>query len=131
MPHYSFSYTESIAKQYVKFSGETFPDILVPLMQQKQLMINPARPMVMYQSMAIHLDELKFELPSLKMSNQHIDVDGKRGSVCIHFNLLANDKIVGRGEKQFLLSGLRAYEPEVMNKLVTDYQEKKASFQLG
>ena len=38
----------ALTKAYVDFSGHTFPDILVKLMSEKNVMINPSRPMVMY-----------------------------------------------------------------------------------
>ncbi len=119
---------EAITLEYVKFSGETFPAILLPLMQQKDVMINPKRPMVMYQCMVIHLDEFEFENPTIEMAKQEINVDGKRGDVSIHFNIMAGGKVVGRGEKQLLLSGLRAYETDVMDELVSNYQATKESY---
>ena len=45
----------ALTKAYVDFSGHTFPNILVKLMAENNVMINPARPMVMYQSMSIDL----------------------------------------------------------------------------
>ncbi len=119
---------EAITLEYVKFSGETFPAILLPLMQQKNVMINPARPMVMYQCMTIHLEDFEFENPTIEMAKQEINVDGKRGNVSIHFNIVSDGKVVGRGEKQLLLSGLRAYETDVMNELVSNYQTTKDNY---
>ena len=43
------SLINALTKAYVDFSGHTFPDILVKLMTEKGVMINPALPMVMYQ----------------------------------------------------------------------------------
>ena len=37
-----------LTEQYVRFSGKTFPDILVPLMRKAGVMINPDRPLVIY-----------------------------------------------------------------------------------
>ncbi len=122
------SLIEAITKEYVKFSGETFPHLLVPLMKSKEVMINPARPMVMYQSMAIHLDELVFENPTLELAKQDIEVDGKRGDVRIHFNLMAGGKVVGRGEKHLLLSGLRPFEGAVMDELIENYEAGKKDY---
>ncbi len=119
---------EAISVEYVKFSGKTFPGILLPLMQQKDVMINPARPMVMYQSMVIELNEFEFSNPTIELAKQEINVDGKRGDVSIHFNILAAGKVVGCGEKNFLLSGLRAYEAEAMDTLVKNYEATKESY---
>ncbi|MEH6453508.1 MAG: DUF3581 family protein, partial [Psychromonas sp.] len=39
---------EALVKNYVIFSGQNFPTLLLPLMQKNQVMFNPARPLVMY-----------------------------------------------------------------------------------
>ncbi len=119
---------EKISLEYVKFSGKTFPGILLPLMQLKNVMINPARPMVMYQSMVIELNEFSFSEPTIELAKQEINVEGKRGDVSIHFNIIAEGKIVGCGEKHFLLSGLRAYEEDAMNSLVENYEATKVAY---
>ncbi len=119
---------EAISLEYVKFSGKTFPAILLPLMQQENVMINPSRPMVMYQSMVIELKETGFSNPTIELAKQEINVDGKRGDVSIHFNIMAEGKVVGCGEKNFLLSGLRAYEAEAMETLVKDYEATKQTY---
>jgi len=119
---------EAISLEYVKFSGKTFPAILLPLMQQENVMINPSRPMVMYQSMVIELNETAFTNPTIELAKQEINVDGKRGDVSIHFNIMADGKIVGCGEKNFLLSGLRAYEADAMDTLVKDYEATKQAY---
>jgi hypothetical protein len=38
----------ALIRAYVEFSGHTFPHILVKLMFENSVMINPTRPMVMY-----------------------------------------------------------------------------------
>lgn len=119
---------EAVSLEYVKFSGETFPGILLPLMQQKGVMINPARPVVMYQSMVIELLEFDFTCPHIELSDQKINVDGKRGDVTVYFNILAEGKIVGKGEKNLLLSGLREYEEAAMKTLVVNYEASKAAY---
>jgi len=119
---------EAISLEYVKFSGKTFPAILLPLMQQENVMINPSRPMVMYQSMVIELNEMVFSNPTIELAKQEINVDGKRGDVSIHFNIMADGKVVGCGEKNFLLSGLRAYEADAMDTLVKDYEATKQTY---
>jgi len=117
-----------ICKEYVRFSGETFPHLLVPLMQGENVMINPARPMVMYQSMVINLQELAFTNPTLELAKQDITVEGKRGDVRIHFNVLSNGNVVGTGEKHLLLSGLRPFEADAMDALIKDYELTKSNY---
>ncbi|MGS0729920.1 DUF3581 family protein, partial [Shewanella sp. 0m-11] len=51
---------ESFIRKYVAFSGLNFMHILVPMMKQQQMMINPARPLVIYESMSFDLTTLDF-----------------------------------------------------------------------
>ena len=52
---------EQVLRQYVQFSGQNFPHILVPLMEQHNVMINPKRPLVIYESMSFEFTSLDFE----------------------------------------------------------------------
>lgn len=119
---------DSLVKSYVEFSGHTFPHILVKLMAEKNVMINPARPMVMYESMSIHLDRLDVPLVGLQFSDSSLTIEGKRGKACLEFDLVYQDTIIGHGKKHMLLSGLREYCPEVMENLVEGYNLKKSSY---
>ncbi|BFM16806.1 DUF3581 domain-containing protein [Maricurvus nonylphenolicus] len=116
----------ALTRCYVEFSGQTFPHILVPLWKGKDVMINPARPLVIYESMSIDLDTLEISQPGLELSDETcLDVDGKRGNVRLAFNLLDGDKVVGRGEKRMVLSGLRAYDQTAIDDLVEFYNDRK------
>ncbi|GHE99394.1 DUF3581 family protein [Thalassotalea profundi] len=118
----------SLTQAYVEFSGHTFPHILVDLMAKEQMMINPTRPMVMYESMSIHLDNLTFTSVKLELAKTTLSIDGKRGVADLVFNLVADKKIIGHGKKHMLLSGLRPYEQDVINEIITMYNNKKAAF---
>ena len=119
---------QDLTRSYVRFSGKTFPHILVPLMSEKQVMINPDRPLVIYESMAIDLDRLDFVDPQLEMTDASLEVKGKRGSVHLGFRLEASGEIVGRGEKNMILSGLRALEEGKINSLVDNYIARKQAY---
>ena len=84
--------------------------------------------MVMYQSMVIGLKEFEFTNPTLELAKQEISVDGKRGDVRIHFNVLSDGKVVGSGEKHLLLSGLRPFEAAAMDTLISDYELTKSNY---
>ena len=116
--------------QYVSFSGTAFPHILVPLMAENAVMINPQRPMVMYDSMSLQFDQLALEQVTLKMARSSLNVNGKRANVVLGFDLYAEDLKVGHGEKTMLLSGLQPYEPALMDELVADYDQRKQHGQL-
>jgi len=119
----------ALTKAYVDFSGHTFPDILVKLMAEKNVMINPARPMVMYQSMSIDLHTLVAESVTLKLAKTSLSIDGKRGDAWLEFDLLSDGEIIGHGKKHMLLSGLRPYEQDSIDSMVNQYHESKASYQ--
>lgn len=119
----------ALTKAYVDFSGHTFPDILVKLMSENSVMINPARPMVMYQSMSIDLHTLDAESVTLKLAKTSLTIDGKRGDAWLEFDLLSNDEVIGHGKKHMLLSGLRSYEQEAIDAMVNQYRESKANYQ--
>ncbi|HCM48819.1 MAG TPA: DUF3581 domain-containing protein [Colwellia sp.] len=118
----------ALTKAYVDFSGHTFPDILVKLMSENSVMINPARPMVMYQSMSIDLHTLDAESVTLKLAKTSLSIDGKRGDAWLEFDLLSNGEVIGHGKKHMLLSGLRSYEQESIDAMVCQYRESKKSY---
>ena len=119
---------QSLTQKYVEFSGKSFHHILVPLLAEKNVMINAARPMVMYVSMAIDLDTLDIENPSLCSDYSKIEISGRRGSVELGFNFLERDRIIGRGKKCMILSGLREYDKAVMDAAIVDYNTIKEAF---
>ena len=120
------SIIEHLVRSYVEFSGHSFPYILVPLMQQHNVMINTARPLVMYQSMSLSLDRLDLYSPEVKFLDAQMEVDGKRGNVSLQFSINDGEKVVGRGEKKLVLSGLREFDQQAMDQLILDYEARKA-----
>ncbi|TWX63911.1 DUF3581 family protein [Colwellia sp. C1TZA3] len=118
----------ALTRAYVEFSGHTFPHILVDLMKKNKVMINPTRPMIMYESMSIELDSLDFEDITLRLSSTTLAIEGKRGNACLSFDLVSQDKIIGHGKKFMLLSGLRDYCQETIDNIVTQYNNTKAQY---
>ena len=119
---------DSLTNAYVAFSGQTFPRILVALMEENNVMINPARPMIMYQRMSIELDDFSATDIELKLSKTTLEHNNKRGQACLYFDLLSKGNIVGRGKKHMMLSGLREYCSETMSKVVSDYEKVKSVY---
>ena len=117
-----------LATGYVAFSGKTFPHILVPLMSEQGMMINPARPLVIYQSMEISLDRLDLHNPTLESAGSNFEVQGKKGTVQLAFHLKEGEKIVGRGAKHMSLRGLQPYESIAMQRLVEEYDGYKQRY---
>ncbi|MCD8476318.1 MAG: DUF3581 family protein [Shewanella fodinae] len=56
--------------------------------------------------------------------NKQLQVDGKRGDVLLEFALLSGDKQVGTGRKTMVLSGLRPYDQDAINHMITEYQRR-------
>lgn len=121
---------EQLVRNYVMFSGQNFPHILVPLMQQHKVMINPARPLVIYESMSLKFDDLNFEDLAIKLSHTELEVLGKRGNAQLHFSLYDGDRKIGTGLKRLVLSGLREYEQASIDAMCEEYNASKV-LQLG
>jgi hypothetical protein len=108
-------------RHYVEFSGKNFLQVLVPLMSREGVMINPDRPLVIYQQMSIDLQRLEIVRPSLELTDTLIQVDGKKGDVRMRFCLKSGNEVVGAGEKRMALRGLRPYDPAGMDRMVESY----------
>lgn len=120
---------ERFVKSYVAFSGQTFPHLLVPLMAQENVMINPSRPLVMYESMSVDLDSVNITTPELELSDTRLKVNGKRGDAAITFLVKCDGQTVGKGVKKLVLSGLREFNQEQINEVVESYSDNKKRFQ--
>ena len=117
---------EQLVRNYVAFSGQNFPHILLPLMQEYNVMINPLRPLVIYQSMSLNFDTLDFEELSIALGKTSLAVEGKRGDAKLHFSLTSNGANVGTGVKKLVLSGLRPYDDAAVTDMCERYYESKA-----
>jgi hypothetical protein len=118
----------ALTQAYVAFSGRTFPQLLVALMAKNKVMINPTRPMIMYESMSIHLDTLNFSAVELVLASSTLSIDGKRGTADLIFNLISAGKIIGHGKKHMILSGLRPYEQNKIDEIISSYNIKKSHY---
>jgi len=120
---------ERLARSYVAFSGQNFPHILVPLLQDQGVMINTERPMVIYESMDFELKRVDIPNVKLRLADSRMKVDGKRGDVRLTFEFLCGEVVVGTGCKRLLLSGLRPYEQRGMDQLVNAYLASRDNYQ--
>ena len=116
---------EQLIRNYVAFSGQNFPGILVPLMREHNVMINPKRPLVIYQSMSLRIDDLGFSNLNITLSATSLSVSGKRGDAELHFELKDGAKCIGTGVKKLVLSGLREYEAEAIDSMCQQYYSAK------
>lgn len=121
--------TEAFIRTYVSFSGQSFPDILVDLMARHRVMINPDRPLVIYDTMSFDLEHLEFHRPLLELSDSTLEVNGKRGEARLFFLIKAANETIGSGFKKLLLSGLREYDQDRVQRMREDYLSWKAAYQ--
>ena len=119
---------ESLTSRYVEFSSQAFIQILVPLMAEHRVMINPERPLIIYESMAFELQRMDIDSIALELGAKELQIQGKRGNVTLEYNLICDGVKVGHGCKRMVLSGLRDYDQGKMNDLVAYYDNRKARF---
>ncbi len=119
---------ESFTRDYVAFSGQNFPYVLVPLLATENVMFNLNRPLVIYESMTLSFEHLDFQQASVEMLEPKMEVNGKRASAFLHFQIKADDQVVGTGFKKLAISVLNGYEAEPMQAFVDEYLDRKNSY---
>lgn len=117
---------ESFVRGYVAFSGLNFTHVVVPLMQEHQVMINPDRPLVIYDSMSVELTDMDFCQVELELVSKTLEIDGKRGDATLEFKLTSEGRQVGTGRKTLVLSGLRPLDAEKIEWMCRQYDERLA-----
>lgn len=122
------AFVSALSEKYVQFSGQTFPHILVPLMQKEGVMINPARPLVIYKNMEIYLDNLSGDNIELELKNSILHKNGKKAEVRLEFTILADGEEIGHGAKNLLLSGLKDYDQSELDSVIQSYEQWKKDF---
>jgi len=145
------TFIDRLSEEYVRFSGRTFPAILMPLMEQAGVMINPERPLIIYKDMAIRLDMAALaaslaERPAgqgdpgdpddpddaggtltLDATEHAFSADGKKGAASVRFAIRRGDATLGEGEKNFVLTGLRAFDAGAAATLLERHGERVAA----
>lgn len=127
-PELRDEFVASLVNSYVKFSGLTFPDILVDLMRTENVMINPSRPLVIYKEMSVELTTLEADQLTVEFDGASMHSDGKKGEAKLNFSLLSDSTLVGRGHKTMVLGGLRPYEQSAIDNIVLRYNQAKSEF---
>jgi hypothetical protein len=122
---------ESFIREYVAFSGRTFPHYMIPVMRDNGVMFHPDRPMVIYDSMGFELDHPDLKRPELELSEPSMDVAGKRGEMVMPFNISADGRPAGNGWKKLLISGLRDYDEARMEAFVEEFYRRRETCEAG
>lgn len=120
---------ESLIKNYVAFSGQNFPTLLMPLMKKHNVMFNPARPLVMYNSMSFEFDTLSLNNPvNVKLADSFFEVQPKRADNFLHFDIADGEQTIGRGIKKLVVAGLKPYEHEAITAFSDAYEARRSAF---
>jgi len=126
--HADADFVERLSLEYVRFSGRTFPEILVPLMREAGAMINPARPLVIYKDMALQVERPSAGELRLDAAGAALTVNGKKGAARLQFTIEDDEGRVGEGEKNLVLSGLRAFDEPAMDAVVAAYEARRQAW---
>lgn len=121
-------FIEHVVTNYVQFSGMNFPHIMVPLMEEQQMMINCQRPLVIYESMEVEFERLDMTRPEVEYTGATFDVEGKRGVVTMNFAFKEDGIVVGTGKKRMIATGLKPYDQSAIDALVCTFHERKDAF---
>ena len=120
---------DSLIKNYVVFSGQNFPNLLMPLMKKHDVMFNPARPLVMYNSMSFEFDTLSLDNPvNVELADSYFEVEPKRANNFLHFAINDGEKTIGRGIKKLIVAGLKPYKHDVITAFSTAYEARRSAF---
>jgi len=122
---------EGLIEKYVLFSGQNFPSLLMPLMKEHNVMFNPARPLVMYNSMSLEFKtfEIKGKV-DLVLSKAKMEAEPKRATSFIYFDILddATGEVIGSGVKKSILAGLKPYDHEAITDFAIAYEARRGQF---
>ncbi|NVJ56483.1 MAG: DUF3581 domain-containing protein [Vibrionaceae bacterium] len=122
------AFIEHVVTNYVKFSGMNFPHIMVPLMEEQQMMINCQRPLVIYESMEVEFTRFDLTHPEVEFTGASFDVEGKRGVVTMNFAFKEQGEVIGKGVKRMVASGLKPYDQSAVDDLVERFHARKDAF---
>ena len=81
--------------------------------------------MAMYESMSIEFSNLDVKQPVLEFVTPEFELSGKRGKITLPFVFKDGDKVIGKGEKNMLVSGIREYCQKTVDELIAYYNQRK------
>ena len=121
---------EAMIKCYVSFSGQNFPDILMPILKEHSIMFNPKRPLVVYDSMSFELRNLSLENLQLEMIAADLDNAGNRATQFVDFNFHSTNKHIGSGVKKVVIGGLVPYNEAQIQSFAQSYESRRNAYQV-
>ncbi len=120
---------ERFIREYVAFSGKTFPHYMIPVLEEHGVMFHPDRPLVIYESMGFELETFAFGQPALHLADRALAIEGKRGTATLWFDMHEDGRSFGAGWKKLVISGLRDYDAERMRAFVEHFRRIKAAYE--
>ena len=122
--------SECLTRAYVAFSGQNFPHVLVPLMRDHGVMVNPERPLVIYESMCLELlvddPEILAGAIDPRLEQSRMKTDGKRGQVDLEYTLCHSGRPVAKGSKRMMIGAILPFDADrvvAMTKLYQGFRE--------
>lgn len=100
-------------------------------MQKHSVMINPQRPLIIYESMSFSLETQQFKDAVPALTHSELQIDGKRGDAHLYFDIFDNGKVIGSGKKTLILSSLRPYDAPAMQEVKDVYIANKKRYELS
>ena len=126
-PERNESLIDALTREYVAFSGHIFPDILIPLMEEQRIMVNPERPLIIYKHMRLNIHASTTSRISLVLTDTSLDLDGKRGAVTLKFDIKSKDDnretVIGNGEKHLVIGGLIPFNKQLVNVMISEFRQ--------
>ena len=88
-------------------------------------MINPQRPLVIYESMSFEFERMDFNELEIILAETSLEVEGRRGNTKLNFTFMGDGEKIGSGSKTLVMGGLREYEQGAIDKMCADYEASK------
>lgn len=123
---------DALIRSYVAFSGESFPYVMIPLLEERGVMVNPSRPLAIYERMTLNLHEPLGPLTETvqsRLNGARLTVDGKRGELSMDYALCVDGEPFASGSKHIVLGGLIPFNAEAVAALVKTYDGWKQDYQ--
>ncbi|MDD1641965.1 MAG: DUF3581 family protein [Methylococcaceae bacterium] len=79
-------------------------------------------------TLTLSFHHLDFRQASVEMLEPKMEVNGKRASAFLHFQIKAGEDVVGTGFKKLAISVLNSYEAEPMQAFIDEYLARKNSY---
>lgn len=121
---------------YVAFSGQNFPHVLVPLMQEHGVMVHPERPLVIYESMSLQLRiddlaSLRVSSMEARLDRSTMQLEGKRGQIDLKYTLCCDGQPIADGSKRMMIGSMLPFDSGRILQMTERYQQLREQYLKG